>query len=384
MRATVLVGPIRDVRGVRGQGRAQWLCDPADPASCRAREPSQRADRQTERVGRQGRPSGWADRADRAGRADRPDANASDAARPKSNTFDAARRRTRPVSRAEDSRTRRPRDRARQNGGGPVPTASGGRLPPTPVREGWTWPRRSSTYRHRRQRGSGPGTCQRTTVGHGRSAPGHAPVAVWPDVAGRARVTVSNGARTCRAPAASSSVSTPRSTSRADAPRSPWFGPGDEAGTGTVTPAFDRAGAVAPRADGPGSVALVVDRVRSAGRTTACSRSRGHVVRTRPVGSVHTARASGCSRTVQPGRCLMRWCRRHRQMRFAGPVGPVGQGRTWSRSQNLAATEHPGNRHRPSRARTSAPRRRPGRYAEPLLPSSPEPSPLPSSAPVAG
>ena len=98
-----------------------------------------------------------------------------------------------------------------------------------------------------------------------------------------------------------------------------------------------------------------------AGSTTRSSRSRGHEVRTRPVGSVQTARASGSSRTRQPGRCLTRWWRRQRHMRLAASVGPAGHGRTWSRSQNRAATEHPGKRQRPSRILTRALSRPPGR-----------------------
>ena len=73
------------------------------------------------------------------------------------------------------------------------------------------------------------------------------------------------------------------------------------------------------------------------------------------------ARPSGRSRTLQPGRCLTRWWRRQRHMRLAASVGPDGHGRTWSRSQNRAATEHPGKRQRPSRILTSAVSLRPGR-----------------------
>ncbi len=92
-------------------------------------------------------------------------------------------------------------------------------------------------------------------------------------------------------------------------------------------------------------------------RAGSMSRSRwlrGQVTRSLPTGSVQVAVPSTARRTLHPGRCLIRWCRRHRHIRFAAVVGPVGHGRTWSRSQNLAATEQPGNRHRPSRVRTRA------------------------------
>ena len=62
----------------------------------------------------------------------------------------------------------------------------------------------------------------------------------------------------------------------------------------------------------------------------------------------------GAGATRQPRRCLTRWCRRHRQIRLAAVVGPLGQGRTWSRSQKRASTWQPGKRQRPSRCRTSA------------------------------
>ena len=75
------------------------------------------------------------------------------------------------------------------------------------------------------------------------------------------------------------------------------------------------------------------------------------MVRSRPVGSVQVAVPSGARWRRQPGRCLMRWCRRHRVSRLRAAVRPVGQGRTWSRSQNRAAMEQPGKRQRPSRAR---------------------------------
>ena len=80
----------------------------------------------------------------------------------------------------------------------------------------------------------------------------------------------------------------------------------------------------------------------------------GWVMRRRPVGSTQATTPSGRAVTVQPGRCLMRWCRRHRQMRLLGWVGPAGQGLTWSRSQDRAVTEHPGKRQPPSRALTKS------------------------------
>lgn len=55
--------------------------------------------------------------------------------------------------------------------------------------------------------------------------------------------------------------------------------------------------------------------------------------------------ASACRVTDQSGVCLRRWCRRQTQMRFSAAVGPFGQGRTWSRSQNRADTRQPGKRH---------------------------------------
>ena len=90
--------------------------------------------------------------------------------------------------------------------------------------------------------------------------------------------------------------------------------------------------------------------------------STGWVVRIRPVGSVQVAMPSAARVTVQPGRCLTRWWRRHRQSRLSSRVCPCGQGRTWSRSQNTAATWQPGNRQRRSRARTRLAIRFGGRY----------------------
>jgi hypothetical protein len=114
-------------------------------------------------------------------------------------------------------------------------------------------------------------------------------------------------------------------------------------------------------------------------RTAPCSASTGPVVRDRPVGSVHVARPSAARCTRQPARCFVRWWRRQRVRRLSAEVGPAGHGRTWSRSQNRAATWHPGKRHRPSRARTCAASRAPGRYA--ALVSVPSGS---SRPPVAG
>ncbi len=96
-------------------------------------------------------------------------------------------------------------------------------------------------------------------------------------------------------------------------------------------------------------------------RTSDSKAFNGAVVRTRPVGSVHVAVPSAASRSRQPGRCLMRWCRRQSDSRLRAAVRPIGQGRTWSRSQNRAATEQPGKRQRPSRPRTSAASSSPGR-----------------------
>ncbi len=90
--------------------------------------------------------------------------------------------------------------------------------------------------------------------------------------------------------------------------------------------------------------------------------STGWVVRVRPVGSVQVATASAVRMTVQPGRCLIRWWRRHRQSRLSSWVCPCGQGLTWSRSQNTAATWQPGNRQRRSRARIRLAIRFGGRY----------------------
>ena len=58
--------------------------------------------------------------------------------------------------------------------------------------------------------------------------------------------------------------------------------------------------------------------------------STGWVVRVRPVGSVQVATASVVRVTCQPGRCLTRWWRRHRQSRLSSRVRPaarVGRGR---------------------------------------------------------
>lgn len=51
--------------------------------------------------------------------------------------------------------------------------------------------------------------------------------------------------------------------------------------------------------------------------------SKGLVVSRCPTGSVVLLEA---------------WCLRHKVMRFSGLVGPSSHGRTWSRSQNFAAT----------------------------------------------
>ena len=89
---------------------------------------------------------------------------------------------------------------------------------------------------------------------------------------------------------------------------------------------------------------------RRRGRTLVCRASAGWVVRTRPVGSVQVATPSVVSTTFQPGRCLTRWWRRHTVSRLVSRVGPWGQGRTWSRSQKMAAMVQPGKRQRRSRA----------------------------------
>ena len=111
--------------------------------------------------------------------------------------------------------------------------------------------------------------------------------------------------------------------------------------TASVTPS---AGGVAGLSGGVASSTV------SAVRTSDFRASSGVVVRSRPVGSVQVVVASGARWTRQPGGCLMRWWRRHRVSRLPAAVGPVGQGLTWSRSQNRAAIEQPGKRQRPSRA----------------------------------
>ena len=98
-------------------------------------------------------------------------------------------------------------------------------------------------------------------------------------------------------------------------------------------------------------------------RMRVCRASTGAVVRVSPGGVGPGGGAvggRGC--TCQPGRCLMRWWRRHRQSRLSSRVGPFGQGRTWSRSQKTAATVQPGKRQRRSRARIRRAIRAEGRY----------------------
>ena len=84
-----------------------------------------------------------------------------------------------------------------------------------------------------------------------------------------------------------------------------------------------------------------------------------------PVGSVQVATPSEPRVTCQPRRCLTRWWRRHRHIRLSSLVRPAGHGRTWSRSQNTAATVQPGNRQRRSLARIRFAIRADGRYGSP-------------------